>query len=211
MIGANKLSALLISVAFSLSLLLARMLYTETIQYAFLLWNLFLAWVPFHITLLMEHYGAARWRLPVWIIAAGAWLLFLPNAPYILTDLYHLPEGGAPKWFDLILILSFAWNGLTLGFLSIRKMQEMFSARFPQWPVQLFIGPLMLLCGWGVYIGRYLRWNSWDLLTQPVPLLRETGAMLLFPLQYAHVWGFTICMGLFMHLLYSLKFAARNE
>lgn len=210
MIVIKRRSALLVSVSFSIALLLVRVIQTGSLQYTFLLWNLFLAWVPFFISTLMERYGAARWRLPLWILAAGAWLLYLPNAPYILTDLYHLPEGGAPMWFDLILILSFAWNGLTLGFQSIRQMQDIFIARFPQCPVQLFITPVMLLCGWGVYIGRYLRWNSWDLILQPVPLLQQTSAMVLHPLQYSHVWGFTICMGLFMHLLYSLKFADRN-
>jgi len=193
------------SVAFSLLLLFSRFICTGSLQYAFLLWNLFLAWVPCHITLLMQAYGGVRWPLPVWWPVFGAWLVFLPNAPYILTDLYHLPEGGAPMWFDLILILSFAWNGLMLGFISIRQMQGMCADRFPQWPVQLFVLPVMLLCGWGVYIGRYLRWNSWDLLVAPVPLLRETGAMLLHPLQHAHAWGFTICLGLFMHIIYSLK------
>ncbi|GAA0528477.1 DUF1361 domain-containing protein [Chitinophaga japonensis] len=193
------------SVAFSLLLLLSRFIHTGSLQYAFLLWNLFLAWVPCHITLLMQSYGAVRWSLLVWWGAFGAWLVFLPNAPYILTDLYHLPEGGAPRWFDLILILSFAWNGLILGFISIRQMQVMCVERFPQWPVRLFVLPVMLLCGWGVYIGRYLRWNSWDLLVAPVPLLRETGAMLLHPLQYAHAWGFSICLGLFMHIIYNLK------
>lgn len=203
---ANKRSALLVSVSFSVSLLLVRIIHTGSVQYAFLLWNLFLAWVPLLITLLMQAYDAARWRLPLWTLAAAVWIIYLPNAPYILTDLYHLPEGGAPKWFDLILILSFAWNGLTMGFQSIRQMQDMVMARFPQWRVQLFVFPVMMLCGWGVYIGRYLRWNSWDLIVQPVPLLQQTSQMLLHPLEHSHAWGFTICMGLFMHLIYSLKF-----
>jgi uncharacterized membrane protein len=202
----NKRNALLLSVAFSVVLLLARIIHTGSLQYAFLLWNLFLAWVPYQITVLMEAYTASRWRLPLWILAVAVWITYLPNAPYILTDLYHLPEGGAPKWFDLILILSFAWNGLTMGFQSIRQMQEMFIARFPGLPVQLFVFSVMMLCGWGVYIGRYLRWNSWDLIMQPVPLLRQTGQMVLYPLEHTQAWGFTLCMGLFMHLLYSLKF-----
>lgn len=205
-LAANKWSALLISVSFSIAVLFVRIIHTGSLQYAFLLWNLFLAWVPFQITVLMEMYAASRWRLPLWILATLVWITYLPNAPYILTDLYHLPAGGAPMWFDLILILSFAWNGLTLGFQSIRQMQDIFIARFPKWPVQLYVVPVMLLCGWGIYIGRYLRWNSWDLILRPAPLLRQTGQMVLHPLEYSHVWGFTFSMGLFLYLLYSLRF-----
>jgi uncharacterized membrane protein len=147
---ANKRNALLVSVSFSIALLLVRIIHTGSLQYTFLLWNLFLAWVPFLISSLMETYGAARWRLPLWILAVAVWITYLPNAPYILTDLYHLPEGGAPMWFDLILILSFAWNGLTMGFQSIRQMQDILLARFPRWPIQLYVFPVMMLCGWGI-------------------------------------------------------------
>src|SRR5882757_9753435 len=117
----SKRNALLVSVIFSLALLLLRFIQTGSLQYGFLVWNLFLAWVPFQMTLLMQTYKASKWPLPLWIVAALAWITYLPNAPYILTDLYHLPEGGAPMWFDLILILSFAWSGLILGFMSIRQ------------------------------------------------------------------------------------------
>lgn len=202
----NKRSALLVSVSFSIALLLVRIIHTGSQQYAFLLWNLFLAWVPFLISSLMETYAAARWRLPLWILAMLVWITYLPNAPYILTDLIHLPEGGAPMWFDLILILSFAWSGLIMGFQSIRQVQDIVLARFPRWPVQLYVFPVMMLCGWGIYIGRFLRWNSWDLIVQPVPLLQQTSRMLLHPLDYVQPWSFSVIMGLFLYLLYSVKF-----
>ena len=209
--GKRRNTVLLMSVAFSVALLIFRFIHTGTFFHVYLLWNLFLAWIPCHITWVMKGYDAHRWKLRLWAPVFLLWLLFLPNAPYIITDLYHLPEGSshAPMWFDLILILSFAWNGLIFGFISIRQMLGLLAARYPNWPVQLFTFPLMLLCGWGVYIGRYLRWNSWDLIVSPLPLLRETGAMILFPWQYTHVWGFTFCMGLFMHILYTAKFGAR--
>lgn len=203
---ANKRNALLISVSFSIALLLVRIIQTGTQQYAFLLWNLFLAWVPCLISGLMERYAAARWRLPFLILAVAVWITYLPNAPYILTDLVHLPEGGAPMWFDLILILSFAWSGLIMGFQSIRQVQDIVLTRFPRWPIQLYIFPVMMLCGWGIYIGRFLRWNSWDLIVRPVPLLRQTSQMLLYPLDYIHPWSFSVIMGLFLYLLYSVKF-----
>ncbi len=211
-IAGNRRYALVLSVAFSVSLLLVRFIHTGTFQHVYLLWNLFLAWIPYHITLVMQGYDQHRWKLRLWLPVFLAWMAFLPNAPYIITDLYHLPEGAgrAPMWFDLILILSFAWNGLIFGFISIRQMQRMVLTRFPWVPAQPFIATVMLLCGWGVYIGRYLRWNSWDLLVSPLPLLRQTGAMIMFPWQYTHVWGFTICMGLFMHIIYTAKFGTRQ-
>ncbi|WP_298736600.1 DUF1361 domain-containing protein [uncultured Chitinophaga sp.] len=202
----NKRNALLVSVSFSIALLLVRIIQTGSQQYAFLLWNLFLAWVPFLISSLMTAYTAASWRLPLWIPAVALWITYLPNAPYILTDLVHLPEGGAPVWFDLILILSFAWSGLIMGFQSIRQMQDIVLARFPRWPVQLYVFPVMMLCGWGIYIGRFLRWNSWDLVVRPGPLLQQTSRMVLHPIEHLQPWSFSVIMGLFLYLLYSIKF-----
>ncbi|HEY4150806.1 MAG TPA: DUF1361 domain-containing protein, partial [Chitinophagaceae bacterium] len=149
---------LLTSVGFSCLLLLARIVYTGRLTFAFLVWNLFLAFVPYFFSsrlLSLPSWIQSRWKLPVAFIA---WVLFIPNAFYILTDLFHLYDSIAvPPWYDLLLIISFAWNGLLMGILSVRQMEKVLTARWPGMPGGAFLYPVMVLNATGVYIGRYLR------------------------------------------------------
>ncbi|MEO1631092.1 MAG: DUF1361 domain-containing protein, partial [Bacteroidota bacterium] len=108
------------SVGFAVALIAARIAVTGDLQFAFLLWNLFLASVP-----LVLSRGLARFERPGWLAlgVGSAWLLFFPNAPYILTDLVHLrvrPE--APYWFDLVLLLAAAWSGMLVGMVSLAEV-----------------------------------------------------------------------------------------
>jgi uncharacterized membrane protein len=143
--------------------------------YLFLVWNLILAWAPL----------AAAWmvlRLPGLLprLAAGAlWLLFLPNAPYILTDLLHLGGApGAPLWFDLLLLLVYAMTGLLLGFVSLAMLHSAVASRFGPAAGWCFATVSLALSSYGVYVGRFLRWNSWDLLLRPGAVLGETAGLL---------------------------------
>ena len=112
---------------------------------------------------------ADRWRFRA---HALAWLLFFPNAPYILTDLWHLPPNGQSRfWVDLVLILMFALTGLVLGFLSLYLMQRLVVRRFGWVRGWLFTFGIAALSGCGLCIGRFLRWNSWDVLVNPGELL----------------------------------------
>lgn len=136
--------------------------------YLFLVWNLFLAWIPFGAALVVA--AAHRLRAPrlvLGVLGVG-WLLFLPNAPYILTDFIHLGRaGGAPLWFDAALIGAFAGTGLLLGLASLLVVHHVVEARAGRvagWVVA--VGSL-LLSALGIYLGRYLRFNSWDLVTDP--------------------------------------------
>ena len=194
---------LLLSVVFSLGLLMARVLVTGLITYMMLPWNLFLAYIPLAITRrmkkdlqLLEH----QWKF---VLVLGVWLLFIPNSFYIITDLFHLTHiDSAPKWFDLLLLFSFAWNGLIFGVLSTRQM-ELFTHL--QWGApfsRVFVFAVMWLSAFGVYIGRYLRYNSWDIFTDPFSLLSEIGEMMLHPFNYGFAWGMTLCYAAFMSLVY---------
>lgn len=136
--------------------------------FVFLVWNLFLAWVPFVLALGLAAVHRLRWWRPLlWILGAG-WLLFLPNAPYILTDFVHLGRHrGAPLWFDAVLIGTFAAVGLALGLASllvVHHVVEARSGRLLGWVVA--VGSL-LLSALGTYLGRFPRFNSWDVVTNP--------------------------------------------
>jgi uncharacterized membrane protein len=152
--------------------------YTPSRLFLFLNWNLFLAFLPWLASpVVMLKPDLTRNRI-ILIALLGAWILFFPNSPYILTDLFHLQSGlGAPLWFDLVLILAFAWTGLSCGFISL-----------------LDIEALML--------GRYLRWNSWDILPSPLDLLLDVGDRLVNPFSHSRTWGVKLIMGILLNMMY---------
>jgi uncharacterized membrane protein len=160
-----------------------------------LLWNLFLAAVPFFWSIVFR--WADRNQRPVWAIVSFAlWLLFLPNAPYILTDLIHLrPRPYIPLWFMLAMLLSCAGTGTLLGYLSLLNVQETIARKFSTragWSVA--VGSLML-CGFGIYLGRFLRWNSWDALTKPIELARTVVRQFIDSGSHPHPLGVTLIYG----------------
>ncbi|MEM9919987.1 MAG: DUF1361 domain-containing protein [Bacteroidota bacterium] len=142
--------------------------------FLFLIWNLFLAWIPYLIALSLE--GIHQWFGKNWItgLTILAWLFFFPNAPYILTDLLHLrSRAPIPIWYDMMVISSFAWTGLMLGLLSLYEIQLFLRRRFSVWLTWTIVGLCIAACGYGVYLGRYLRWNTWDVLANPLSLFKD--------------------------------------
>jgi uncharacterized membrane protein len=140
---------------------------------------------------------------PLFYLLVATWLLFIPNSFYIVTDLFHLDKfDDAPKWFDLLLIFSFAWNGLLLGLLSLRSVEKMIEKSWGQGFSTIVLFVVMWLCAFGVYIGRYLRFNSWDIVAQPFTLLQEMMHILLHPLQNKMEWGMISTYAIFMLMIY---------
>ena len=175
-------TALLLSLlgvsAYCLVLFLARDWRTGVMRFRFLPWNLFLAWVPFLCALAIRKVGERPHAWPLTLPLGVVWLLFLPNAPYLLTDLVHLGTvREAPFWFDVLLFASFAVNGLLLGFAALALVQQTVSLRVGRgWGWMLALGSLSL-CGYGIYLGRFLRWNSWDALDSPGLLVRQVSTL----------------------------------
>ncbi|HEY9046863.1 MAG TPA: DUF1361 domain-containing protein [Ohtaekwangia sp.] len=207
----KEMNRLYILIIFSLTTILCvtlvafRVQYTSKVTFVFLVWNIFLALVPYMIsTLLVLYHHTIKQAAWLWI-PFMVWLCFFPNAPYILTDLFHLKQRpGVPYWYDLALILFFAWNGLMLGFASMMDIQAVFTARFKPWiGWTISIGSL-LLGGFGIYLGRYLRWNSWDVISSPMQLLHDIATRILNPFQHPQTYGVTILFSTFLLLGYIL-------
>ncbi len=203
---------LLFSAMFSVLMVIARILMIQEFSYRFLVWNLFLGAIP---------YGISRWLQlnPRWVenkLRFGSllivWILFLPNSFYILTDLFHLSGYyGMKKWFDLTMIVSFAWNGMILGILSIREMEKIMQVYLQRKTTLFFVYPVMLLSALGIYIGRFLRFNSWDVITNPFGLFSDMGTMLFNPLSFKPEWITIICFSILMTIIYlSIKKIART-
>lgn len=181
-----------------------RFIYSDTKVFLFLNWNLFLAFIPWGLTTLTVIKPKIRQSKITIYILLFTWLLFFPNAPYILTDLFHLrlQISSMPIWFDLVLILSFAWTGLLFGLLSLWDIEEILQQSMKKTYVTILSTGLLFLGSFGIYIGRYLRWNSWDIIAEPFKLAYDIGDRLINPFDHPRTWGMTILMGLFLNILY---------
>ncbi len=202
-------AALVFASAVSVALVGVRVAVTGRIQYGFLAWNLFLAWLPLVFALLAcDAYqdGAPRnWRF---LGFAGAWLLFFPNAPYIFTDIIHLNTTYYSHfWIDLVLVLLCALTGLVLGFVSLFLMQTVVKRLFGSAASWLFIAGVAALTGFGIYLGRFLRFNSWDVLFKPLALSRGIGNWAADPLAHPTSFAFPAMFATFLFIAYVLLYA----
>jgi uncharacterized membrane protein len=137
------------------------------------------------------------------ILSLAVWLLFIPNSFYIITDLFHFTHiRSAPQWFDLLLIFSFAWNGILCGIISLRRVEIILSILKGNGFSLFLIFVVMWLSAFGIYIGRYLRFNSWDVITDPFTLAGEIADMIFHPFDNMWEWGMITSYSVFMTLLY---------
>lgn len=198
--------------AFCFSVSIFRVDYSDTRHFLFLNWNLFLAFFPWALTSLAILYPQLQRNKLMIFSLLFVWLVFFPNAPYILTDLFHLSKNSSmPIWFDLLLILSFAWTGLIYGFMSLWDIEEMLLKFLSRKQVTAISITCMFLGGFGIYLGRYLRWNSWDILNRPASLLGDIANRFIYPFDHLRTWGLTLFMGLFLTMLYfTFRFLRRG-
>jgi uncharacterized membrane protein len=176
-----------------------------TDNYSFLVFNLALAWIPFSAALLARASTFNRITfILVMPISTLVWLIFFPNAPYLLTDFQHLvfADGNAPVWFDVILLIWFAWTGLLLGVASLSVMQEMIREKFNSLVGWVFAISMTILSSIGVYLGRFMRWNSWDLLQDPIPIAKDMYAIVRHPITNLPTYIFTILFTLLFLFIY---------
>jgi uncharacterized membrane protein len=183
--------------SFIFVMLVFRYCYTYSKAYVFLVWNLFLAYIPFALSYFITTKVLHRTSL---LVACLAWLLFLPNAAYIITDFLHLGQRALmPIWFDIVLLFSSAFLGLMMGVVSIIFMLEKLQQFASKRSIILFQCTVSVLCGFGIYLGRYLRLNSWDVVSNPFMIWRECLSRVLHPSIHLQTWGITILFGV-LHL-----------
>lgn len=189
--------------AVCVSLVAARMAYSDTRRYTNLAWNLFLAWIPF---LLAYFSYAFSWKKPlvylVLPLTAFLWLIFFPNAPYILTDLQHLAKetSSAPLWYDVIVVVWFAWTGLLLGLVSLYLMHDIVHRTFGRGPGWVFVFTVSMMSSFGVYLGRFVRFNSWDILNDPKEIVVTILGLAIDP--SLRLVAFTILFAVFYLFVY---------
>lgn len=193
-----------LSTLLACTLLASRVYLSRHWNYVFLVWNLFLAWVPYLTSLwtssVYQRQPQRWWYL---LIPGLVWLTFFPNAPYIVTDFLHLQHlPPVPIWYDIGLISIFAWTGLFLAVFSLRTMQMLVKTAAGPVMSWLFVISAIGLSGLGVYIGRFLRWNSWDLFLHPEAILSDLLIRFANPFHYAGTFGVSLMFALFLLVCY---------
>ncbi|MBD3238280.1 MAG: DUF1361 domain-containing protein [Candidatus Moranbacteria bacterium] len=197
---------LILSSFYSFLLVIFRIFYSQgSVRYLFLNWNLFLAWIPLIISVLLNICSRKRYPKQIQIILFLTWIVFFPNSLYIITDLFHLkPTYDIAFWFDLILIMSFAWNGLIVGFVSLIFIEDFIVQKTKESKYAKAVAIISLfLASFGIYVGRYLRWNSWDILTNPISLFYDIFSHIFDPISHFRSIGMTLFFAAFLILAYS--------
>ncbi len=185
--------------AFCTTLLMYRIYKSEGLSYIFLAWNLFLALIPWWISnYLKKKETLGLKHSPLLVV----WLLFLPNSPYILTDLFHLrPRDPFPLWYDLVLVLSFALIGMMVFLKSLKDMFEILQKYVKPAYVAIITPFVFWLISFGLYLGRYLRFNSWNVVNHPFQLMRQSFDILF----EKDTIAFTFIFSIFLAFLYYIS------
>ncbi|MDQ2982600.1 MAG: DUF1361 domain-containing protein [Actinomycetota bacterium] len=204
----TTLAALLALTLFATATIGVRVAYTGSVLHVGIAWNLALAWIPVLLALAVyDHARTESGRAPL-VVLSALWLLFFPNAPYIVTDLKHLHDGGAvPLWYDLVLLSSAAWAGLILGFLSLYLMQAVvrrFAGAVNAW---VFVVGVLALSSFGIYLGRFRRWNSWDVFVRPRSLFGDIWSGVTDPFAHPRPVAVTILFTGFLAASYLVFYA----
>lgn len=186
---------------FSFAILCIRVSITKTWYYLFLVWNIFLAIIPYLITMYLL--DKKKLNKIGFGFAFLIWLAFLPNAPYIITDLYHLNRSAFQNiWIDTLVISTFAITGMFLFYFSLFQMKNLLLEYFKRKTAKAIIIITIFLSAFGVYIGRFLRYNSWEILSKPFQIFKAIFNMITQPISNQEVWLFTFSLSLFLWLGY---------
>lgn len=195
----NIVRLFILPIGFTICLILFRVFYSGSFMYVFLVWNLFLAVIP----LLLSEFLTRISKRNIQLTILTAWLLFFPNALYIITDLLHLKErNNIPLWYDVILIFSTAANGLLIAYVSLSQVEIFLKLKFHKNKAGLILLVCLLLSSFGIYLGRFLRWNSWDIIMNPLGLFSGMLQHFSNPVEHPRTWAMTIIFTMFFSIFY---------
>ena len=194
-------------------LLAIRIKMTGSFFFLFLVWNLFLAFIPYACSVLLvskKQWMQSSWK---WIPIAMIWLLFLPNTPYLISDLQHLqhstPDG---IWYDILMLTAFVWYALFIMYLTVSDMQKLLDLKVKSRYVSYVTIGTFILCGFGIYLGRFLRWNSWDIIQNPLGLTNDIWYQIRHPFINSKTWMVTFGYAAIMILsFFGLQFTTSKH
>ena len=195
---------LLVSSFLSVGLLACRVISGESWRYWFVLWNLFLAWLPLLFAFALTRWlNSNRWLSWKGVALTILWLGFLPNSFYLISDFIHLKDTGEVSiLFDAVLFMTFAWNGLLLGFTAVHMVHVELLKRMPKRHVVQLIAITFILCSFAIYLGRYLEWNTWDILVNPAGILFDLSERVVEPTSYPSTFTTTALFAVTLSAMY---------
>ncbi len=178
-----------------------RIFYSGSGRFVFLSWNIFLAWIPYILSCYFEFYRKKeKWKQ---LVLFASWLLFFPNALYIVTDLVHLQdENNMPWWFDAVLVFASSFIGIVMAFISLRKAELYLKTYFGKGLVAASVAGILFIGSFGVYLGRFQRWNSWDVVNDPLALSVDIISKIINPVENYKVWAITVLFTAIYSLIY---------
>lgn len=202
----SYLEAMGIMTLLCLGLLLFRAAATDSLRYWFIPENLVLAWIGLFLGwYLTQELKYRRWLSWQNLSLTFIWLFFLPNTWYVLTDFIHVSDTGEiSELYDIVLIMTLTITGFILGFTSLWLIHKELLKRLKTTQVNTLVALIILTSSFAIYLGRVLRWSSWDVLTNPGGLLLNISDRVIDPLGHMHSYSFT---ALFFVLLSALYFA----
>lgn len=194
----------------SVLLLVARIIGSDSSRYSFLFWNLFLAILPaalaWWLIVRVRRFGWLKWQQ---IVLTIVWIAFLPNSFYLISDLIHLrPNYEADLLFDITLLMSFIVSGLLYGFISVYLVHRELVQRVPERVSYALIGLLFLAASFAICLGRYTRWNTWDILLRPAGLLFDVSDRLINPVNHLQTYQTTVTLFLLLFASYAVVWEA---
>ncbi len=204
--------ALLISNGVSLFLFLLRVLGTDSFRYGFLFWNLVLAWVPLLLIWWLKlRLSYASWNSRLSIFLTILWLGFLPNSFYIVSDLIHVHLTGEVNiLFDVVLMVSCIFNGYVFGFMSLYIFHQELLKRLKDRQAHSIVAGVILMCSFAIYLGRYLRWNTWDVIVHPIGLLFDVSDRFINPVAHPQTFSTTITFFMLIGSMYWVVYELVN-
>jgi uncharacterized membrane protein len=202
------LLVLCISSGVSVGLFLIRVIVVDNVRYWFMFWNLFLAWLPVLFAFwLRNRLVTTRWWTWQNLLLTLLWLSFLPNSFYMVSDLIHLENTDEIlQLYDVAMMTSLIANGLILGYMSVYVVHQELLKRLKASWAHLLIGLVLLSCGFAIYLGRYLRWNTWDVLINPAALLFDISDRIINPGGYPETFTITLVFFVLIASIYAVGY-----
>lgn len=177
---------------------------SHNLTYWYLIWNLFLAWLPlFFVWILIKYLRHHSWSGWGGTILSLLWFIFLPNSFYIVSDFIHLGDiGQLNVQYDAVMFLMFALSGLMLGYVSLYMVHQLLLRRLKRSTCHALIALVLLLCSYAIYLGRDLRWNSWDAFLHPAGVIFSLSDPLINPSTHHDAFTTTLTFFVLLCTLY---------
>jgi uncharacterized membrane protein len=190
--------------AVSIGLFLAGAIANRSLQFDYLLWNLFLAWIPLLVGVLLLHSLRTRLWSSTWpLVLTLIWLVLLPNTFYMISDFVHIQDVlRSSLLYDVVMFTAFIFTAALLGFSSLYMVHARLRTRMSMRSSSVVVGAIIFLCSFAIYLGRDLRWNSWDVITNPAGILFDVSDHLIHPLHSGDMFTTTFSFFVLLGSLY---------